>query len=76
MFFTFFSILFLPNVSERELSLSNLLRRPTQLYLGEGSQKKGITIIQVYNIHIHIQKLAAMCSVATKLRRLALCAFI
>ena len=60
--------------------LSNLLWKPiTALFgggrvWGRGAKKKALLF--QFTIHIHIQKPAAMCSVATKLRGLALCAFI
>ena len=66
------------------LSLSNLLWRPTQLHLKVkrgGWWAKKVALLFQSTIDIHIQKPAAMCSVAslpllTKLRRLAFCAFI
>ena len=51
----------------------------TALFGGRGwegvSQKKEALLFQSTD-DIHIQKPAAMCYVATKLRKLALCAFI
>ena len=62
-------------------SLSSLLWRPAQLYLrvegwegGVEPKKEALSLQSA--IHIQIQKPAAIWSVANKLRRLALCAFI